>query len=257
MGEHWYNTFGEPCYDTGLREARKRGLLPSITTIDYIIANPGLEIWKQRQVLEASLTLTRKDNETDKEFIDRILFDSKQQGRKAAKLGTVVHHMAERYIKGKPLFFKGNRPDVWDIFKPLRDWIDTNLMVPDFGFMHNEGAEVILVNEELGYAGKADFVGRLLTGKNVILDFKTTFIKLIDIKKDGTLKKAKLYPSWCRQLIALDMCTNGVNELLSVVISTNPYFLGIWIHKWNDKEIGDAWIQFTAALNIYRSIKNL
>ena len=126
--------------------------------------------------------------------------------------------------------------------------------------MHNEGAEVILVSETFGYAGKADFKGKLKTNnRNTILDFKTTFLSEKDTKKDGHLKKAKLYDSWPRQLAALDMCTDSkeVNILMSVVVSTNPDFPGVWTHEWDDKSIGKAWIEFTGALNIYRSIKGL
>lgn len=256
MGDHWYNSIGDPRYDTGLREARKMGYLPSVTSIDKIIANPGLEIWKQNQVLEASLTLTRDLEETDSEFIARVKTDSREQGRKAAKLGTVIHHMAERYLMDKPLFFRGHREDVWEIFKPLQDWIDDNLLMPDKGFKVREGAEIVLVNESLGYAGKADYVGKDFDEKTVIVDFKTTTIKPTDIKKDGTLKKAKLYDSWSRQLAALSACRT-VERLLSVVISTNPEFRGVWVHDWNMDDIDEAWIQFRGALEIFKSIKGL
>lgn len=261
MGMHFYNDFGEPCYDVGLREARKRGLYPSVTTIDKIIANDGLEIWKQSQILEASLTLTQYENEPDYEFIKRIKTDSKEHGRKAARLGTVIHKLAERYIMGKPLFFRGQRSDVWDIFEPLRDWIDSNITIPRDILFAKVGAEVVLVNESLGYAGKADFVGTYLMpvieSKDIILDFKTTSLKPSDIKKDNDLKKAKLYPSWCRQLTALDKCTDNDNVLMSVVVSTNPDFPGVWTYVWTDEEVEQAWIQFQGALMVFKSIKRL
>lgn len=261
MGDHWYTGFAEPAYGVGLREARKRGLLPSITSIDKVIANTGLDVWKQNVVIEATMTNPFMGEIDDKEYIDWIKQEAFRDSNQKRKLGTVVHHMAERYIKGKPLFFTGNRPDVWEIFKHLKDWIDNNLLKPKTGIMHNAGAEVILVNEELGYAGKADFKGRFNTPlkPKIILDFKTTTVKPSDVKKDGTIKKAKLYDSYCRQLTALDMCTpsNEVNILMSVIISTKPGNYGVWTHIWNDAEIGKAWIEFTAALNIYRSIKNL
>lgn len=257
MADHWYNHIGEPCYGTGLREARKMGYLPSITSIDKVIANTGLDIWKQNIVIETTMANPFKGEIDDKEYIDWIKQEAFRDSRQKAKLGTVVHHMAERYIMGKPLFFIGNRPDVWDIFAPLKNWIDENLITPDKGFTNNEGAEVILVNEKLRYAGKADFVGKLTTGQKVISDFKTTTIKPSDIKKDGTLKKAKLYDSYVRQLTALDGCNDDDNILMSVIISTNPECLGVWIHIWDAESIVKAWKEFTSALVIYRSIKGL
>lgn len=261
MADHWYNHIGEPCYGTGLREARKMGYLPSITSIDKVIANTGLDIWKQNIILKTAMMNPQPQNGLmdDEEYINFIKTEAFRDSKQKAKLGTVVHHMAERYIKGLSLFFIGNRPDVWDIFAPLKEWIDYNLLKPETGFMHNEGAEVILVSDTFGYAGKADFKGKLHIKKNVILDFKTTFLSEKDIKKDGHLKKAKLYDSWPRQLVALDMCTDSkeVNILMSVVISTNKDFPGVWTHEWDNASIGKAWTEFTGALNIYRSIKGL
>lgn len=257
MGQHFYNHYGEPCYNSGLREARKRGYLPSVTTVNTIIANPGLDVWKLNTVIKTCI-----DNPCDieeKEYIDWIKKEAFRDSRQKAKLGTVVHHLAERYVKGKPLFFQGSRADVWQIFKPLREWIDINLMQPENGIMQNEGAELVLVNEDLGYAGKADYKGKLTTGQKVILDFKTTTVKQSDIKKDGTLKKAKLYDSYARQLVALDMCTpsDEVNILLSVIISTDSENYGVWTHVWKDEEIGKAWQEFTGALQIYKSVNRI
>ncbi len=160
---------------------------------------------------------------------------------------------------GKPLFFIGGRADVWEIFAPLKDWIDINLIAPDTGLFSDEGAEKILVNPEIGYAGKADFKGRLTTGQKVILDFKTTTVKKSDVKKDGTIKKAKLFDSHIRQLAALDMCTDKdeVNILMNVIISTDPDNYGVWQYIWNDADKWKAWQEFTGALQIFRSVKKL
>lgn len=255
--DHWYNHIGEPCYGTGLREARKMGYLPSITSIDKVIANTGLDIWKQNIVIETTMANPFKGEVDDKEYIDWIKQEAFRDSRQKAKLGTVVHHMAERYIKELPLFFTGNRPDVWEIFAPLKDWIDENLIAPDTGIMNNEGCEIVLVNEEFGYAGKADFKGRLTTGQKVKLDFKTTTVKPSDVKKDGNIKKAKLYDSYARQLVALNECDDESCILMSVIVSTEPGNYGVWTHIWQLEETGKAWEQFVGALNIYRSIKGL
>ncbi len=258
MGDHWYRATGEAAYNTGLRDARIQKLLPSVTSIDKVIANPGLDIWKLNSVIQTCMANPQGDFD-DKEYMDFIKKEAFRDSRQKMKLGTVVHHLAERYIKGKPLFFHGGRVDVWEIFKPLKDWIDINLIAPDTGLYSDEGAEKVLVNSELGYAGKADLKSRLTTGQKVILDFKTTTVKKSDVKKDGTIKKAKLYDSYIRQLAALDMCTDSdeVNILMSVIISTDPDNYGVWTHIWNDADKWKAWQEFTGALQIFRSIKKL
>ncbi len=251
---HWYSVLGEPRYDANLRTARKDGLLPSVTTVEKIIANQGLDEWKKNQVLEASLTLTREDGESDHDFIGRIKYDSKQQARKAARLGNVIHKLAERYIMAKPLFYIGHRKDVWLIFDELKKWIDANLVMPDFGFMSGEGAEIVIVNEDEGYAGKCDYKGMHINGKKLVLDFKSTFIKPSDLKKDGGLMKKKIYPSWGRQLSALQTYEPLA---LSVIVSTNPELLGVWTYEWNADELDKAWGEFKSALQIFKSVKGL
>jgi hypothetical protein len=65
---HWYKKDGSPAYTTigktgeratTLRDARKLGLLPSVTTINGMLSKAGLDTWKQQQVLLAALTLPR------------------------------------------------------------------------------------------------------------------------------------------------------------------------------------------------------
>ena len=84
---HWYRKDGAPQYTvkakdgsdrpTTLRDARKMSLVPSVTTILKIAAKPGLEAWKQEQMLLAALTLPRLDGESEKDMVARIVADSK------------------------------------------------------------------------------------------------------------------------------------------------------------------------------------
>ncbi len=58
---HWYTQEGKPAYtvvgsngkvrNTTLRDAKKLKLLPSVTTVMSVAAKPGLEAWKQQQLL--------------------------------------------------------------------------------------------------------------------------------------------------------------------------------------------------------------
>lgn len=110
---HWYKQDGAPAYEveaakggtrpTTLRDARKLGLVPSVTSIIRCAAAPGLERWKQEQVLLAALTLPRKQNEPEPEYIARIIRDSQEQGRKAADRGTAIHAAIQGAYEGKPV----------------------------------------------------------------------------------------------------------------------------------------------------------
>ena len=105
---HWYQKDGVPAYTiigkngneraTTLRDARKLDLVPSVTTIMKCAASPGLEVWKQNQVLMAALTMPRIDGESEQDYIKRIVNDSKEQGRKAAERGTLIHGALESWF---------------------------------------------------------------------------------------------------------------------------------------------------------------
>ena len=75
---HWYQRDGVPLHTvlsakgeprpTTLRDARKLGLLPSVTNILGVIAKPGLTSWLQEQAVLAALTLPRIEGESEDAF---------------------------------------------------------------------------------------------------------------------------------------------------------------------------------------------
>ena len=73
---HWYSKDGSPRYTiegktgvraTTLRDARKHDLVPSVTTILNLLAKPGLDNWKQEQVLLSALDHLQTNNSSDSE----------------------------------------------------------------------------------------------------------------------------------------------------------------------------------------------
>jgi len=108
---HWYARDGSPAYTvkakdgsdrpTTLRDARKLNLCPSVTSIIKCAAAPGLEMWKQNQVLLAALTLQRRENEPEAAYLTRILQDSKEQAKKAAERGSAIHAAIQGHYEGK------------------------------------------------------------------------------------------------------------------------------------------------------------
>ena len=98
---HWYDRAGNPAYTTvsksgkprptTLRDARSQNLCPSVTTILGVAARPGLDLWKQHQVLLSALTLPKEPTESEESWLERVMMDSKQTGRIAAERGTAIH----------------------------------------------------------------------------------------------------------------------------------------------------------------------
>lgn len=171
---HWYTRKGEPAYttigangkerNTTLRDARKDNLVPSVTTILNVAAKPGLENWKMQQVLFAALTLPKRDQESETDYIDRIISDSKEQGRSAADAGTEIHAAVQQFYEKStkyPVQFTQHVSAVdAQIIKAFGDqeWICER------PFAH-----------ELGFGGKVDMFarGKDKSDEGIVLDIKT------------------------------------------------------------------------------------
>ena len=185
---HWYTRDGKPAYTiigkngkerpTTLRDARKLNLLPSVTTILNDGAKPGLETWKQKQVLMASLTLPHIDGETDDAWMERILADSKEEGKKAAERGTQIHAWIQQWLEGKGVLPEA-RPYCEAVQKALEhEGIDLGLLAVEESFSTDR------------FGGKVDIHRRYLT--ELVLDAKTK----------ETPEKFGLYDDHAKQLAA-------------------------------------------------------
>jgi len=225
---HWYTRDGQSAHDADLKKARKEGLLPSVTGILEVMAKPGLEIWKQKQILLASLTLPRLMGESEDDYASRVMKDSKEQGSKAMELGTAIHSFAEDLAS-----FNNQIRPIPEGYEPvcsmLREWINENLKGGLF--------ELSMVSN-LGYAGRIDWCS-----PDLIVDFKTSS------------NMVAYHESHCTQLTAYSK-GNLEKRLINVYISTDTLNPEIRIKEWNMEEKGRAWEIFKACLSIWQNTKN-
>jgi hypothetical protein len=170
---HWYKPNGEPAYtvegangkirNTTVRDARKEGLLPSVTTIIGCAAKPALDVWKQQQAILAALTLPRLDGESEEDWLSRVVSDSKETAKKAAERGTQVHGIIEAfyenvYMPELPAYVRVVESTINEHFGP-------QLWVAEKSFAHG------------GYGGKCDLISRPHYHPKTdgfVIDFKTT-----------------------------------------------------------------------------------
>lgn len=192
---HFYDKKGNPCYtvpkadgtgkrDTNIRDAKKLKLLPSVTTLTSIIAQPGLENWKQRQVLDAAYDLKNHEFESGKSHWISIVQDRATKiTRESSARGTEIHDKLDREISAAI----GH--------KDMTEDTDFPILSPVLQFVYeNFGLHSSLVSERsfahfTGFAGKVD-----LHGKDFILDFKT--------KDSDDFSKIEQYDSHKLQLAA-------------------------------------------------------
>ncbi len=147
---------------TNIGDARKLDLVPSVTYVLNCMAKPGLEAWKAKQLLEASLTLPRKQGEGLDAYAKRVIEDSKAQGIAAADRGTQLHKAIE-------LFIKGVGTSEWVVHLEKLDaalqqhGIDIHTGKPEHSFSASING--------LCYGGKIDYHRN--DGERVICDFKS------------------------------------------------------------------------------------
>ncbi|MDR1190640.1 MAG: PD-(D/E)XK nuclease family protein [Verrucomicrobiales bacterium] len=209
---HWYYPDGRACHTvpradgageraTTLRDARKLGLLPSVTQILKVKAKPGLENWKLEQAILSALTLPRGTEESDTAFAQRVVKDMDEEAARAAAWGTKIHACCEGLHAGGVLVAdEQTRPFVADYER----WVKAELS-------NTAQAEVTLVNQKLGYAGRVDLVAVHREHGPVVVDLKTQKVR------DG---QAVFYPEWALQLAAYAAALPGQYRLASVVINS-------------------------------------
>ena len=236
---HWYAKDGAPCYtivgangkerNTTLRDARKHGYLPSVTAINNIKANPGLQKWKMDNLLMAALTLPKIEGETLEDFAKRIEVDANDQATKARDLGTEIHGSLERAYLGQsyPLI---HTPHVSSTMNAISEH-----------FGEQEWSAEKSFASPLGYGGKID-----LSSKNIVIDFKTSAFSDA-AKKEG-------YDEYIMQLVAyaygLGM-NPGEFRTANVLVSTSVPGL-VKIIEYTQEEMDTAWEKFKCLLRFWQ-----
>lgn len=269
---HWYTTEGESRHDATLREAKKEGLLPSVTKITSILSNPALVEYAKDQVLQAALMVPPNGKDYD-EWKKEVFAASNEHRNEAASAGTILHGWTEMFLSGKDIpqkEYADNRDAarIWDYFLP---WLEENL-VP------GGRREETLVSKTHQFAGRTDYIGQVVDDpREFIIDFKFRNIKHPGYKKDGGLKAVRkpVYDTDVMQLAAytgadhemkageeaegkdLKEFIDGSIQPMSVVVSSNQKFPYIYTHEWPIEEVKQWFEGFIAARTLSRIMWSL
>lgn len=220
---HWYAKDGTAVHEvpyadasksmraTNVTDARKLGLLPSVTNILAVKAKPQLETWKLDQTIIAALSLPRIENETLEAFAGRIAIEADAERDKAAGFGTALHDQVESFCTTGAFTATG---EILAYLESFEKWFRARVV-------RVIAAEFNVVNTVIGYAGRLDI--------HCILrdDDGTEYEAIVDIKsqKQGNKKAAAFYLEWEMQLAAYAVCVvpegASLPALVSVVIPSD------------------------------------
>ena len=218
---HYYDQYGM-AVQGGLRMARPCRAFPSVTTIQSIAKNYGLERYKREQFGLSLLTTPRNRGETDEQFIDRADEGAHEHSARAMEKGTHIHQLFENLDEIKLKIKEENELDQKRC-KMLLDWKEENILSV-------EKKESVVISKEYGFAGRFDTLARMKdgtkTGERVLLDLKTC------VPKDG---KMTPWPSYCVQLSAY-LIALGEDIPTANIMFSSTEDLAIELHRWSDKE---------------------
>lgn len=237
---HWYTNRGEPFYEctakdghsrgVTLRDARKIGAVPSVTTVLQIIAKPQLATWKETQGILAALTIPRVDGETSEQLIARIRADSAAQAKAAAEEGTRIHDAIECAFKGQ-MYPSKYRPHVdavmrriGELFPHVTDWVSES------SFAHPSG-----------YGGKVDLHSPFF---GIVIDYKG---------KDGDFSDDKrLHYDQHYQLAAYQDGLGLPRNVCANIFVSRTHPGKVAHHLWSEADIAYGAEYFKRALNLWK-----
>ena len=234
---HWYTKEGTPAYTTigktgerptTLRDARKLGLLPSVSTIIGMLSKAGLDTWKQQQVLLAALTLPRQTGEPETEWLSRVMQDSKATGREAAERGTAIHAIIQSFFE--QVYMPEKPPYVDGVVQALETQYGSQLWLSERSFGH-----------PLGYGGKCD----LMAKNGFVVDFKT---------KETDLEKVDVYFEHEMQLAAYREGL-GIGNAKAAIVFVNGKTNQVKLIEVPEERLQLAWECFQHLLRVYQ-LKN-
>jgi hypothetical protein len=226
---------GEP-RSTTVRDARKLGLLPSVTNILGVIAKPELTAWLQEQAVMAALTLPRLEGESEDAFARRVVEDSLSTRDNAAGFGTAFHQGAQ--CVAETLEVDPEHPAA-DWLRHYRDWYQGQVTALHW-------TERTLVEPLRGFAGTADLLVEHREHGLCLVDLKTMKVRPGD--------KPRPYKSWCYQLAAYrDAAVIEVERPVKCLnLIVNSLEAGPPVeHLWSEEELGIGLEAFYAAHRLW------
>jgi hypothetical protein len=217
---------------TTVRDARKLGLIPSVTNIIGVIAKPELTSWLQEQAVLAALTLPRIAGESEDAFAKRVVSDSLTTRDGAADFGTAFHHGAERVAQ--TLEVDPAHPAA-EWLRLYREWFQANSVRLFW-------TEKALVNLKLGYAGTAD----------LLIEHQAHGLTLVDLKTQGVKAGANpaAYKSWCYQLAAYRRALGLPVRCLNLIINSKEASAPVE-HLWTEEELERGMLAFESARGLW------
>ena len=244
--------------DTTIADARIMGLLPSVSGITKMWANPGLDRWKQDITIEAALRYATQcdcgDMDVDNKFYAEIRGESYKIAHAAADLGVKIHAAIESALSHQE--WENQAVELADgKFVELKELVDPALKKLEELRINIVETEKVVTSLSHGYAGQMDvsYVKGDLAG---VLDFKSTKtkpFKKIDVRQGQSMQIAAYHHACWSSKDKPHFQPN--HQGINLYISTTE--IGrIDVVKYDSAELAKQWEGFLACLTLWRLQNN-
>ena len=264
---HWYTKNGQAMHrvpgktvaerDTTIADARIMGLLPSVSGITKMWANPGLDRWKQDITIEAALNLATQLSDVGMDadnLYAEIRAESNKVAGAAADLGVKIHAAIESALRFEQWenqsveLADGKLVELKELVGPALDKLE------ELGIKIVE-TEKVVTSLSHGYAGQMDvsYVDGDVAG---VLDFKSTKTKptkKIDVRQGQSMQIAAYHHACWSSKDKPHFQPN--HQGINLYISTTE--IGrIDVVKYDAAELAKQWEGFLACLTLWRLQNN-
>jgi hypothetical protein len=246
----WYTNKGEPIYEIPCKskdghkeptitDAKEKNFLPSVTTILQVLAKPGLEAWKQNQILLSALTHPNPNKLGAQELAKLIVDESREDGKRAADKGQRIHRTIGGLLTQSMEDCFSIDPDICDVVMGFMSFASQHSIKP----LHME----LPFASEDGFAGKMDFVGHF-DSRPCVIDFKTQSAKggLIKFYDEWEMQLGAYYYGWENEFL-----DNGIAVAIGIDVDTPG---NIQFKSYGKPLVGFE--MFMKAFDLWRFTKN-
>jgi hypothetical protein len=247
-GGHWYRRDGTPCHTvpkasgggerpTTIADARKLGLLPSVTTILAIVEKPQLTRWRIVEALKLARLVPPTDDESPEAYAERIIERSTLESvTAAADEGSLIHAAIEAHYLGEPVpaayqrHVQATVAAVMAAFPGVADWVPERRVVSD-----------------LGYAGTVDLHSPT---HGIVVDFKSKAFDHRDPRKLA-FDQVKQLAAYAAALWPEGGRVFGAAPRLANVFVSRTVPGHVVLHPWAPASVDRGWDCFCRALELW------
>ncbi len=259
-GGHYYKRSGEPCYEVpakskgpgGMRavwisDAISLSLVPSVTTVTGVVAKDALFDYFVKEGAKHALENPMQPGEDMDAYLKRICAGSKLHAKAAAIEGSKIHDAIEGSFKLRHYpdeyheHVIATLEEIQRLFPDVKDWVSEK------SFAH-----------PMGFGGKVDLHS---PSTGIVVDFKTKPGALDDGKKLAFDQNVQL----AAYQVGLGLCVYEPVEVYTSRVVQLQECANIFVsrthpgkvasHVWSADDISAGWRVFSAALTLWRELK--